>query len=168
MKSIFDIGVNAEIKYDSVLVNRLYDGLSIDEKKSVQTNIINQIKPLRLYELMSTEQITKLIVKLAEENPDDEVTKHFKLTPEIVIANGFVEDKIKSNDIILNDLWRFFKIPKKKFYNNASKWCLMYDVVKKTFYIEDDPTIEIYTVSQFKMLLKLWKLDDILNDFKYR
>lgn len=168
MKSTFDIGVNAEIKYDSVLVNRLYDGLSSDEKKSVQIHIINQIKPLRLYELMSTEQIIKLIVKLAEENSDDEVTKHLKLTPEIVIANGFEEDFSYKNQGFNTQNQRYFKIPMTHFANRARQWLLIYDITKCIFYIEDDPTIEIYTVSQFKMLLKLWKLDDILNDFKYR
>ena len=167
MKNTFDIGVNAEIKYDSVLVNRLYDGLSTDEKTAVQAHIIEKIAPLKLYQLMLSEHVAKVIDEVDKTMGDDD-TKPLKLTPEIVIANGFEEDFSYKNKGFNTQNQRYFKIPMTHFANRAIQWLMVYDITKCIFWIEDDPTIQIVSVNQFKLLLKLWGLDDVLNDFKYR
>lgn len=163
-KATLNIGKNAEIKYDSVTVKTMYDSLSDSQKTDVQAHIIEKISPSKLWQLMLAEQVAKVIEMVDKEQGDID-TKPLKLTPEMAIANGFIENT-KDEELYGNSDIRFFIIPKKQFLNRAVNWNLVYIVSRGVWRIEDDPTIEIYSVNQFKSLLRLMGLENIANDFK--
>lgn len=163
-KATLNIGKNAVIKYDNVTVLAMYESLSDSQRTDVQAHIIEDISPSKLWQLMHAEQVAK-VIEIVDNEQRDIDAKTLKLTPEIAIANGFIENT-KDEELYGNSDVRLFIIPKKQFLNRAVSWNLVYIVSRGVWRIEDDPTIEIYSVNQFKQLLRLMGLENIANDFK--